>query len=175
MLPTLSRFYPAVPAAWPAAGRGKPKAAAPGPSELARAGARGSTGVPSLGPMSLPLDGSSSQWELLRKTIAWPSSTSHLTKPKGGDSHAEHPSGQASLPPSCESGAACSPWVSPVPWRPPGSHHGAWEPSGCPELLSPQRAMSKPRVAQVPLRAQTLLPPCSPQRSSLSCSAHASF
>lgn len=69
-------------------------------------------GVSSLGSMSLPLDGSFSLWEVLRKTTAWPSITSHLTKPRGGDSHAEHPSRQVSLPPSCKGGAACSPKAS---------------------------------------------------------------
>lgn len=102
----------------------RPRAKA-GPRQLHQ----GSAGVPLLGPMSLPLDGSFSQWELLRKMMAWPSSTSHLTKPRGGDSRVEHPSGQASLPPSCESRAAWSPQASPVQWCTP-SPWGRWRAAG---------------------------------------------
>ena len=66
--------------------------------------------------------------------------------------------------------------VSELGQTPTHACHGAWEPSGCPELMSLQWAMSKPRAARAPLRTQRLLPPWSPQRSSLSsCSAHASF
>lgn len=149
------------------AGRG----AARGASSEAGALARAEAPRPHTSPVSLPLAASPSQWELLRKRTAWPSSTSRLTSP-GVETPVQTPPRAASIPPWPLLPELCPPWgtgpqqppranpglgANPRQREPPRSPQGRSQPSSCsaPASLGINKGWA-PGARQ--LRAESLLP-----------------